>query len=64
MAAPQSANTQAVQKTLHLLRHGETEMNVFLAQNPEAYEDPLMYVSLIGQITATSGARSRRNLGL
>jgi len=29
-------------KTVHLLRHGQTEMNVYLANHEPGFEDPLM----------------------
>lgn len=32
----------ASSKTIHLLRHGQTEMNVFLDENEEGFEDPLL----------------------
>ncbi len=40
MATPPAVAT--ARKTLHLLRHGETEMNAFLGANLDGYEDPLM----------------------
>lgn len=35
-------------KTLHLMRHGQTEMNVFLRSYPEnMYKDPLLYDTVL-----------------
>eukprot|EP00850_Spirogloea_muscicola_P020453 SM000216S06579 [mRNA] locus=s216:174941:180922:- [translate_table: standard] len=45
VAAPLRAGAAggAADKVLHLIRHGQTEMNVYLARAPAGFKDPLLY---------------------
>ena len=42
LAACNSLRAMVTRKTVHLLRHGKTEMNVFLEEHGEGCEDPLL----------------------
>lgn len=43
-AAPAAPSRQ---KTLYLMRHGQTEMNAFLHANPGGYDDPMMFDTIL-----------------
>ncbi len=46
-------------KTLHLMRHGQTEMNEFLHAHPGGCADPMMFdtvLSLLGRQQAAAAA--------
>lgn len=50
-------------KTVHLLRHGQTEMNVFLAEHEPDFEDPLMYALDPQQDCLTLKSTFQQNFG-
>eukprot|EP00850_Spirogloea_muscicola_P015179 SM000114S24142 [mRNA] locus=s114:180400:186654:+ [translate_table: standard] len=60
VAAPLRAGAAGggVDKVLHLIRHGQTEMNVYIARAPAGCKDPLMYDTRL----TTEGQRQARAL--
>ena len=42
-------SSDMLKKTLHLMRHGQTEMNAFLHANPQ-YSDPMLYDTVLSPL--------------